>query len=256
MKGVTTNKTLSFETWRQTNVNRFGDFVWLQMNYDSNNADIISVIFEEKLNINSNLTQILNKIHNIPYFILNFTDISSTYYTDGVKLHDKLGLVLGNALSRKINSYWDYRLATRPQNCLSADIDSLEIAKTQLVAIEAAQLFNTNTIDEAIPHIFRTFKFRKNEVNEKQYLAQYKLMQKLDGKAFILFHIITNNALNDTTPVFLIKNDINFYDMLCEIKDLSRNDEAKFIMLYQNYLTTNLKPYKDIYSAYNYIKQL
>lgn len=256
MKGITTNKTKSFETWRQKNINRFGDFVWLQMNYNSNNADIISIIFEEKSNINSNLTQTLNKIQNIPYFILNFIDISSAHYTDGAKLHNKLGLVLGNTLSRKINSYWDYRLATRPQNCLSADVDSLEISKTQLVAIEAAQLFNTSTIDEAIPHIFRTFKFRKNEVNEKQYLAQYKLMQKLGGKAFVLFHIIINETLNDTAPVFLIKNDMNFYEMLCGIKGLSRGDEAKFIMSYKNYLTTNLKQYKDIDSAYNYIKQL
>lgn len=237
MKGITTNKTQSFETWRQKNINRFGDFVWLQMNYDSNNADIISIIFEEKPNINSNLAQTLNKIHNIPYFILNFTNVSSAHYDDGINLHNKLGLVLGNTLSRKINSYWDYRLATRPQNCLSADIDSLESTKTQLVAIEAAQLFNTNTIDEAIPHIFRTFKFRKNEVNEKQYLAQYKLMQKLGGTAFILFHIITNEVLNDATPVFLMKNDINFYDMLCGIKGLSRNDEIKFIRLYKTILS-------------------
>ena len=50
-----------------------------------------------------------------------------------------------------IKSYWDFRLATIPKNCLSADIDSLEISKNlKLIAIEAAQLFDTSSKKEAI----------------------------------------------------------------------------------------------------------
>ena len=255
MKGKQTDRTATFEIWRKNNVSNLGDFIWIQINYNANSADAISIIFEEKDDLNLNIGEIIPKLNNIQCFILNFTNNKSPYYTDGKDLHNKIGLVLAKQLYDKVDTYWDYRLKTLPQNCLTADIDSLEIAKTQFIGIEAAQLFDTMTIDRAMPHIFKTFKFRKNKVNEKQYLAQYKLMQKIGGKAFVLFHIINqNNTLSETSPVFLIENNVEFYNMLCDIKRLS--DESNFIKAYQSYLVSNMKQYDNIYSAYKHIKSL
>lgn len=257
MKGKQTDRTATFEIWRKNNINNFGDFIWIQINYNEHSADTLSVIFEEKDGLNLNIEEVKSKLklNNIKCCVLNFINDKSIYYTDGNDLHNRIGLVLSKQLSSKVDTYWDYRLKTLPQNCLTTDIDSLEITKTQFVGIEAAQLFDTTNLDRAMPHIFRTFKFRKNKVNEKQYLAQHKLMQQIGGKAFVLFHKINqNNTLNETSPVFLIENNVEFYNMLCDIKRLS--NESSFIKLYQLYLTSNMKQYDNIYSAYEYIKNL
>lgn len=258
MKDKHTNDRLaSFEIWRKNNVGRFGDFIWIQINYDINSANTIAVIFEQKANTNLDIKFMAQKLCKIPYFVLNFTDINSPCYTDGSDLHDKLGLVITNKLSSKIISYWDYRLQTRPKNCLTADIDSIELTNSaNCIAIEAAQLYDTSTINMAIKHIFRTFKFRPNKVNEKQYLSQYKFMQNIHGKAFILFHIVERGCLDETKPVLLIENDENFYNMLCDIKGFSRYDELIFVGRYEKYLYNNLKQYDDIFEAYDYIKSL
>lgn len=254
MKSKQTDRITTFEVWRKNNICKFGNFIWPQINYNVNSADIISIIFEEKDNINLNIVEFIKKLNNIQYFILNFVNNKSPHYVNVANLHNKLGLILGKPLSTKVESYWDYRLNTKPQNCLTTDIDSLEIGKTKLAGIEAAQLFDTTTIDRAIPHIFRTFRFRTNKVNEKQYLAQHKLMQQIGGKAFILFHTIQNKMLIESEPVFLLDNNLEFYNMLYDIKNIK--NESIFIESYKTYLMSNLKQYNNIYSAYNYIKCL
>lgn len=254
MKSKQTDRVATFEIWRKNNINKFGNFIWPQINYNVNNADIISIIFEEKDGVNLSVVEFTKKLNNIQYFILNFVNDKSPYYVNGTDLHNQLGLVLGKPLSAKVESYWDYRLHTKPQNCLTTDIDSLEIGKTKPIGIEAAQLFDTTTIDRAMPHIFRTFKFRVNKVNEKQYLAQHKLMQQIGGKAFILFHTIQNKMLIESEPVFLLDNNLEFYNMLYDIKNIK--NESIFIKSYKTYLMSNLKQYNNIYSAYNYIKCL
>lgn len=257
MKGIQTSKTDAFEQWRINNSTVYGDFIWVQINYDILGANTLSIVFEEKPQININIKNIIQKINGIiPYYILNFININSKFYVDATTLDKKMNLSLKNKCLSQVSSYWEYRLKTLPQNCLTCDIDSLEAGKNKLVAIEAAQLFDTNSIVDALPNIFRTFKFRKNEVNENQYLSQFNFMQKINGEAFILFHIIDNNKLDTTKPVFIIKNDYDFYKILCDIKKMSRNDEAIFIKKYNNFFNKNLIPYKNIGDAYGYIKRL
>ncbi|EGK7523356.1 hypothetical protein IO408_001437 [Campylobacter lari] len=256
MKAIQTNKVNSFENWRINNINLYGNFIWPQINYNVENADIISIIFEEKNNINNALDCILCKIQNLPYFVLNFQDSKSKYYTNGYDLKAKIGLRLYKEFKGSCNSYWQYRLQTKPQNCLTADIDSLEVSNNgKFIGIEAAYLFCTDSIDLAIPNIFNTFKFRVNQVNEKQYLSQYKLMRLLHGESFILFHMINkeDNSVNTSNNVLLLKNDNSFCDMLVAIKYLEKN---KFIEKYREYFKKNIFVFKNIYEAYDYIKNL
>lgn len=262
MKQQRTDKIHAFENWRIRNKDRYGSFIWPQLNYNFSDASIISIIFEQKPDVNiTRHKELINLIQesNLPYFVINFVDEQSVYFTLPQDLDKKLGLILthNNIDFSNIKSYWDFRLATIPKNCLSADIDSLEISKNlKLIAIEAAQLFDTSSKKEAIKHIFRTFKWRHNEVNPKQYLAQYKFSLLNSGEAYILFHKINDkNELDDISECFLLKNNEEFYEMLCFIKDkCSRNDEVKFIRKYEDFLVNNLISMENIYKLYEFIK--
>lgn len=264
MKQQRTDKIHSFENWRIKNKGSYGSFIWPQLNYNFSDASIISIIFEQKPDINiTRHRELINIIEksNLPYFIINFLDEKSKYFISPQNLDKKIGLTLtySNIDFTNIRSYWDFRLATIPKNCLSADIDSLEISDNfKLIAIEAAQLFDTSSKQEAIKHIFRTFKRRHHEVNPKQYLAQYKFSLLTSGEAYILFHKINDkNELDDKSECLLLRNNKEFYEMLCFIKDeCSKNDEKRFIQEYGDFLTSNLVPKKNIHESYEFIKSI
>ena len=268
MKDIQTNKTESFETWRINNINKYGIFIWLQLNYIKNeDAKIIQTIIELKKNLNplnsaENLKRYLDK-RGVDCFILDFVKSDSEYYVKNIeRLHKLLNLNLKQSINNEIfkdKTYWSYRLITKPQNCLTADIDSLENFNNTLVSIEAAQLFNTENIEESIKHIFRTFKFRANEVNPEQYLSQYNFSKIVNGDAYILFHKIdknNNNALDDKSECLLIENSIDFYNMLKNINSLKRDDEDIFIEIYGEYLNDNLSQFKNIYSLYDHLSDI
>lgn len=266
MKNLATNKAHCFENWRIQNAHKYGNFIWPQINYDFNSAETISIVFEQRKCMNESTQRYDNfwdkiKCKNIQYFVMNFLDEKADYYVEPSEIKDIVGLILkkNDADLLNITTYWDYRLATNPINCLTADIDSLEFTKNKnYVAIEAAQLFETNSFESAIGNIFRTFKWRKNEVNPPQYLSQYRFSQLVDGYAFILFHKISNdNTLDYTSHCFLLKNNESFYNMLCFIRnECEKNDENKFRNTYSEFLKNNLQQFNNIYDAYDYIKSL
>lgn len=143
---------------------------------------------------------------------------------------------------------------TKPQNCLTTDIDALENFNNRLVAVEAAQLFDTNNINEAIKHIFKTFKLRKNQVNPEQYLSHYNFANMVNGKSYILFHKINKKSeLEDKEKCLLIENNKDFYNMLNEILIFDRNDMSGFISKYGAYLKNELMQFKDVYETYKYL---
>lgn len=257
MKQIATDRVDSFESWRNFHRASYGDYVWIQLNYNPENADIISLVFEEKANkINSNIpSELLSKNAKI----INFFDPKSKFYIHNIEsLKNVLNLSLLNEITNLNypSSYWDYRLKTRPQNCLTADIDALEITHSGFVAIEAAQLFDTSNIDNAIPHIFRTFNFRKNKVNPNQYYAQFKYAKTINSEAFILFHKINGTILDEKSPVFLLKNDEMFYRLLNFILRLGRTDESEVIKKCSPFLKNSLVQFQNIHEAYRYIKSI
>jgi hypothetical protein len=252
MKQIQTSKVDAFMNWRKNNINKYGNIIWLQLNYDPNTANIMSIILEQikpDINVNTTSIELILKKYNIPFYKLDF-------YSNNLNicnLHILIGLRLAKKLKSNdiVKSYWDYRLKTIPQNCLTADVDSLEIKNDSIVLVEAAQLFETCNIDEAIKHIFRTFKYRKNQVNEKQYYSHYKLAKVINGCSYILFHKIKNNQLIDNDCCLLIKNNEDFYNLLCNIKK-SRN-EQEFLKENKSYLINNLIKFSNIYDVYDYM---
>ena len=258
MKAKQTDKVGSFEVWREKNIQQYGDYIWPQINYDTTTSKTISVVFEQKNSMNTNIpVKITNDLRelNIKSFPLELQDFTSRLHA----LDTKLGLKLTDrpSISDNTSTYWDYRSATKPTNCLTTDIDALELTSTQgYVAVEAAQLFDTSDLNQSIRHIFKTFKWRKNQVNEKQYLAQSKLMDSLDGCAVILFHIIDDTTLNEQKECLLIRNDEDFYTMLCDIKKYNRDDISIFNNEYGPYLKARLEQFDNIHKAYQHIKHL
>lgn len=257
MKQIVTDRVNSFENWRDFYRNLYGDYIWVQLNYNPENADIISLVFEEKANkINTNIPSTLFSKNSI---IINLFNPKSDFYVHDIEmLKNVLNLKLLNEItnSNYPSSYWDYRLKTRPQNCLTADVDALEITNNGFVAVEAAQLFDTSNSDKAIPHIFRTFNFRKNKVNPNQYYAQFKYAKTINSEAFILFHKINGTVLDEKSPVFLMKNNEIFYRLLNFILTLDRTDESDFIRRCSPLLKKSLVQFNNIHEAYRYIKSL
>lgn len=256
MKKIHTNRVDSFENWRVSKISKYGLFNWVQLNYDPETSDIISLIFEEKSNgINKNIESYLLRTHKS--HIINFYDPTSRFYIKDIStLKDQIGLQLLTDINNdnRAYSYWNYRLKTKPQNCLTADVDSLEFTKHGITIIEAAQLFDTSSILNAIPHIFRTFNLRPNKVNPKQYYSQYKYAKDIKAKSYILFHRINDNILDERSPVLLLENNENFYNMLTFILRLDRYSESVFLQKYSNYLAENLIQFKNIDDAYEFIK--
>ena len=253
----TTDRRDSFTDWRISKINLFGPFLWPQINYDFKNANVISVVFEQNGELNSNIPLQRLESTGITNFLVNFIDPRSSNYVIPSELAKSLKLRLANPLPAdwKGKTYWQYRLATRPQNCLTSDIDALEIkADGSFVAIEAAQLYDTSNIDVAIRHIFRSFKFRPNQVNPKQYFAQHKYAKKINGESYILFHQITQGQIDSTKPAFTIKNDGLFFEMLTNIiTKYSKSDEDLFVKDYYNYLNNALIWHANIEAAYRWL---
>ncbi|RZD15570.1 MAG: hypothetical protein EVJ46_09945 [Candidatus Acididesulfobacter guangdongensis] len=263
MKNIQTNKVKVFENWRISVINNYGEFIWPQINYNLK-AEPISIVFEIKNNINNPQSILFNQICQLISSIpINCIKISfqknSPYKIDNTKISSMLNLTLSKNISNNdlINSYWQYRLETRPLNCLTCDIDSLELSNNKkLISIEATYLFDTVNIQSAIENIFKTFKFRCNKVNPKQYLVQQNFISKLNGKAYILFHQISNNTTLDTkNQCLLLENNELFYPMLTSIKD-KNIDIQSFLKKYGLYLSDNLKAFSNIYYAYNYIQAI
>lgn len=262
MKRVQTSKANVFENWRIDNINKYGAFIWPQLNYVKNGAIVTAVIIELKKNLNP--IHSVEKIKTyftdkgVDSFILDFCNKDSKYYVhDLSNLHNSLNLELYKNVNHNsaVVSYWDYRLRTRPQNCLTADIDALEIFNGTFVLIEAAQLFDTDSIEKAIQHIFKTFKFRVNQVNPEQYLSHYNFANKIFGESYILFHKISNNKLECDQKCLLIKNDKKFYEMLNKINQMGRDSISNFVATYGEYLKSSLIQFDDIYKAYEYLNK-
>ena len=263
MKNIQTAKVDSFTYWRLNNIHKYGEFNWLQLNYNPNTADIMHIIIEVKEKINIEPEKLKNKIEKqlkkyTPIFILDFNNPKSKYYVDVNNLHKKMGLIINEYYLnniKNVKSYWEYRLCTRPKNCLTADIDVLEYNSNSFIIIEAAELYNTKNINESIKHIFRTFKFRKNQVNVLQYKSHIKLAELLDSKAYILFHEIEkeNKKLKDNKHCLLLDNDYFFIKMLIDIKQYGRNNLDQFFYQYKYDLIEKIKQFNSIDSAYKYL---
>ena len=252
----TSDRKDSFLDWRLSKAVEFGKFWWPQLNYDFATASTISVVFEEQNYLNLNIPEALTHA-KIPGYIINFVDKNSGHYVPPKQLANLLNLQLATHIPDDWNgkTYWAYRLSTRPQNCLTADVDALELTSNfNWVGVEAAQLYDTSSVDNAIRHIFRTFKFRPNQVNPKQYLAQHKYLSSLGGQSFILFHKINQGIVDEVSPVFTIKNDERFYDMLTKIiNDYGRFEEDVFIHDFSDYLRRSLVQHKNIEAAYKWL---
>jgi len=262
MKGVQTSKANAFGNWRIKNTDKFNAFIWLQLNYIKTNAEVIQIIIELKEDLNpvKLACQLKNYLvaRGIECFILDFNNKDSEYYVHNLtNLGNNLKLSLSKNFEQNsmVDSYWDYRVFTRPQNCLTTDIDALENFNNTLVTIEAAELFDTSNINESIKHIFKTFKFRKNQVNPEQYLSHYNFAKKVSGKAYILFHETHKHSyeLQDMRPCLLIKNNESFYKMLNKILLIDRNDISIFVSLYDDYLKNNLAHFNNIYDVYAHL---
>ena len=265
--GKQTNKIDSFANWRtgihqkltQNNL-KIRSFVWIQINYisnhDTNFCDVVSIVFEkkDKANVGEKLiSQIQEKfsLFNIPSHYLDFNILSSK------EIANILNLKLSSEPERdKYDSYWDYRLDTKPKNCLTCDIDAFEVGQNNFILIEAAQLFNTNKneqLTEVIKHIFRTFIKRANKVNAFQYMVQDVIAQRLDAKSYIVFHKINDNILDELSPALLLENNFDFHNMLFAIADSNNytvNDENKFIKNYSSYFNENIIQYDNIQQLY------
>jgi len=262
MKNIQTSKVDSFTCWRLNNIHKYGEFNWLQLNYDPTTADIMHIIIEVKEQINTEPEKLKKKIEKqlkrpIPIYILDFNNPKSEYYVDVNNLHKKIGLVINEHSLKNIKnvkSYWEYRLHTKPQNCLTADIDVLEHNNkiNLFILIEAAQLYNTQNLYKAIEHIFKTFKFRKNQVNVLQYKSHVELAKLLEAKAYILFHEIENRKLKDDRECLLLNNDDFFIEMLIDIR-YGKNDLYKFLNQYRDDLIKKMKQFKNIDEAYKYL---
>lgn len=268
MKEKQTGKIDSFTNWRINireslpNNLKIRSFVWIQVNYsidcNANKCNIHSVIFEEKAESNINtsrklIEQIQYKLNlvNIPSYCLNLTTIPSYQIAEILNLK-----LLYNPKYINYDSYWNYRLDTKPQNCLTCDIDSFEIGKEFFILIEAAQLFNTNKntqLEDVVRHIFRTFARRKNKVNPFQYIAQNAVAQRLNSKSFIMFHKINNNIFDKESPALLLNNNNFFHQILFDIAcnyNTDSSDENKFIEKYKLFFKENLIQYNNAYELY------
>lgn len=253
MKTVQTNRVHSFEQWRVDNISKYGNFIWPQLNYTTPECNILKVIFEEKNNINMNIDRFIdNYINgNFEYKIINVVDKSSRYYIETSSIKDELNLILSNVYHGAVSSYWDYRIKTRPTNCITADIDSIELKGNYPIGIEAAQLYDTQNILESIKHIYRTFALRKNKVNPYQYIIQNKFMSEINGKSLIMFHEIQSGKLDEIKPVLIIENNNEFSNILKEIYE--NISESMFLGKYQDYFRQHLKSYENINEGYKAI---
>ena len=99
MKQIHTNRVDSFENWRVSRISEYGLFNWVQLNYNPENSDIISLIFEEKRNgINRNIKSYLLETHES--HIINFYDPESNFYIKDISiLKDQIGLQLLSNIS-------------------------------------------------------------------------------------------------------------------------------------------------------------
>ena len=257
MKMIQTGKVHSFEQWRINHINQYGSFIWPQLNYRTPICDILNVIFEEKPYVNNNLSNFIKGYipTTLTCNIINFIDKSSKNYVDTSSLKSKLNLALSYEYNDSVSSYWDYRLKTRPHNCITADIDSIELIGKHPIGIEAAQLYDTENIQESIKHIFKTFAYRKNKVNPFQYIIQQKFMKKIGGNSFILFHKIEKDRLIDNKPILLLENNEDFTNILQDIRDTCL-DLSLFLYKYQQFFQNNIKFFNNINEGYNFIKTI
>ncbi|MGP9705280.1 hypothetical protein [Psychrobacter sp. AOP31-E1-50] len=265
MKGVQTTKKDSFSEWRKNIKERLyaqklniRSFIWIQLNYTTQNEQantVQAVIFEKKdrTNLSPNLIpQITSKFQDYGFncFYLDFSTL------DASDLHHLLDMELSNNPTKvSYTDYWEYRRDTRPQSCLACDIDSIEVGANSFYCIEAAQLFDTSSKPVAITHILRTFGLRKSKVNPFQYIVQSKFANSIHSQAFILFHKIDNDILNEKETVYLLKNDTCFHNMLFDIQArFTKANEGEFIDKYSDYLTSNLQEFQNIYQCYKLLR--
>lgn len=260
MTGVVATNKNAFREWRkplklrlqQHNLN-VRSFLWLQANYtvrENQVRAIKSVVFEKGQEVNDN-EKLVSKVrenigqYGVRSFHLDFTELNTT------GLHNMLGLELTRySRSSHHTSYYQYRLTTSPKNCVTCNIDALEISRQGFYCIQAAEIKDTSSASAALSHIIELLSINK-AVAHQRYNTQYLFSKAIKSQPLILFYKTVDSSLSDIEPVLMIENNNDFHNMLVDIQsNYAKFKHKDFVAKYKSYLMGALVSFSSIYRAY------
>ena len=214
-------------------------YLWPQICYDINTLDILHLVFEKNASNRNFIYWPVINFHCYPKTNLDFTrkhpQLDNGQAWDYHNWHKQaLNCNLLKSPSQAPASFWNWRLNTRPQGNLTCDLDFLFKSPSNFYGLEATQIYyvdqDKDPEKDVYEHFKRLFILRKgNEspgFNIKQLQAQHKLVSRLNGSFYLIFHQILNEnrhyylredkALTlkiDTETLKLLYNVINRYEI-------------------------------------------
>lgn len=213
-------------------------YIWAQLCYDWNTGELIHVVFEKNTD-NEAFVEWPVKVEDLPFTNIDFTgnepvldDGSPWDYYNWHK--EALGCELQSSPKATPESFWDWRLQTRPKGNATCDLDFLaKTVKGEYIGIEATEIYyvdeSSNINQDVFEHFQRLLRLRRGNrpgFNTKQLKAQKQFVEKRGGRMFMLFHQILKNQ----TP-YKLRDD---RCLLLEITDSNLN-RIESIINYTNY---------------------
>lgn len=260
MRGMLATKNNAFRDWRkplkarlQPHSLNIRSFLWLQANYtveEKQVKTIKSIVFEKGQGVNDSgvlVSKVRERIgeYGVRSFFLDFNNLNTT------GLHNLLGLELSQFSSvSHHSSYHEYRMTTRPQNCMTCNIDALEISSQGFYCIQATEIKDTSSPVAALSDIIEILGTNKS-VTHQRYNTQALFSKAIKSQSLVLFYKTVDMKLGDKEPVLMIENNEDFHNMLLDIQsNYAKFKHRDFVNKYKNYLTGALVPFNNIYRAY------
>ena len=202
-----------FEEWiHQYLAKNGGTYIWPQITYDWDSVDLLHVVFE-KNSQNKKFIEWPATLKNVGITNIDFT-CSPPMLSNGTNWDFRtwhksaLSCQLASSPSKIPESFWGWRLDTRPKGNATCDLDFLGHTKDgKLIGIEATEIYfideSSNINQDVYEHFQRLLRFRKGGgFNIKQLWAQLKFVQAVEGRLFLAIHQIIK-----TTQPFTLKDD-------------------------------------------------
>ena len=147
-------------------------------------------------------------------------------------------------------SYYQYRLTTRPLNCMTCNIDALEISRQGFYCIQATEIADTSSVSAALSDIIGVLGSNKGVMHHR-YDAQSLFSKTINSQPLVLFYKTIDGKLSDKEPVFMIENKEGFRSMLLDIQsNYAKFKHDNFVHKYKDYLMKALVSFNNVYRAY------
>lgn len=202
-KVLYTSKRDVFSTWlNDFYVQKRSKYIWAQICYDWETAELLHVVFE-KNSENQAYIQWPVQVPGVPVTNIDFTTDFPTLENgdpwDYLSWHKSaLGCDLMSEPRETPESFWDWRLKTRPQGNATCDLDFFcKTVESEYIGIEATEIYYVDTSpnpnQDVFEHFQRLLRLRKgnsNGFNLRQLKAQKSFVHIFGGRLFLLFHQI------------------------------------------------------------------